>query len=246
MRTKRKIVALAMAMILALGSAGYPRESQAQWAVVDIFAQLQWPQQIAQMLEQVRLAQQYVQQAIFIYGAVSGVRHFGDLLMLATQLGVYRYFPPEYGGTMSGIADLGMLAIEFNRLMSQVSYLTGDSFGSSGSRQATMHLWQVTSIARQGAYGRTAYYQSSQRIPRFLELNARCGSSTEDIMGGVSCQNRLAAEQLLVTNDINMMTATRMIQEAEEREGKQKLLDTYYLMGMEGVPSAPFPSWGGF
>jgi type IV secretion system protein VirB5 len=197
-----------VAVVIALALAG---EARGQWAVFDSSS-------FAQLVAQARTLGEQLDRLEKTYGALSGVRGFGDVLY-NPQLRQYlpadwaRVYDEAAGGAYAGIS--GTLA---------AIRTAENTVGTVAEMEARIVERSRRVALTDKAVGLQAYAGARARLSQIEALMGQI-NRTRDSKGIQELQARIAVEQAAVQHETTKLQLVAMLQRAEERLIEQQKTD---------------------
>lgn len=231
------VTALALAAVTSTANAGIPVIDAANLAQ-SIQQVIAWGQQYTQMVDSINQLRAQYTQLQTTYNSMTGNRGLGTLLNASADQAARRYLPPRGEqidqlalGLVPGYASLQSTVAS---LRATISTLPADTL-PSGSEALNALNAKLDSIATQKALGQAAYSSAEQRTSNVESLVATIGSAN-DPKAIAEMQARIAAEQVLVQNDVAKVQAMAYMQRAEEQRASQRAAE---LIGRWSKPTLP-------
>ncbi|WP_062236794.1 type IV secretion system protein [Aureimonas sp. N4] len=179
--------------------------------------------QVSNQVEQIEQLKSQLDEAKRLYDSVNDFKDVEDIAKLLDSNQIRRYLPENFDDyedllTGKGSGDLASRIASIRAGNKVTGYTaTDDFYGKALERQGMR-------TARGQGIGEVIYETAEDRLGGLKEL--RDSIDRADNVGELTAiSTRLQAEQAMLQNDLMRMQGLKMVQEAEERTGRQTLME---------------------
>lgn len=179
--------------------------------------------QVKNQVEQIKQLKDQLDEAKRLYESVNDFRSIEDVATLLDNDEIRRYLPESFGDyesllTGKGSGDLAERIASIRAGNKVGGYTATDDFYGKALEA------QGLRAARSQGIGEAIYETAEERLGGLEELRDSIDQS--DSMAELTAiSTRLQAEQAMLQNDLMRMQGLKMVQEAEERSGRQELME---------------------
>lgn len=234
-RLQRSMSALAAVITVAAGAATSPASAQGI-PVIDQTSIVNQLRELAQMADQLATMKSQLDEAVRMYGTVTGIRNLDDVLQVAGAQQNREYLPSSMtdaigilrGASGSDPTNLSGIA---GTLRKASDFLSDEQKGQLTEQQRQAYEAGLDATVFQGTFGQAAYDQASQRMGY---LNQQVGSikSAVDPKGIAEIQAAMAAQtNYLLNESIRLMSLSQM---AEAKKDQARMQHDAVVKGMGG------------
>jgi type IV secretion system protein VirB5 len=231
------LAALVLATATSAASAGVPVIDAAN--LVNSAQQVvAWAQQAKDMVDSINQMKAQVTQLENTFASMTGDRGLGTLLNLPADQANRRYLPPQAdqieqlaSGQVPGYSRLQSAVAS---IRATISTLPKDTFAPGSDAEVALNA-KLDSISTQKALGQAAYSSAERRTADVENLVVTIGSAN-DPKAIAEMQARIAAEQVLLQNEVAKVQAMAYMQRVEEQKTAQRAAE---LIGRWSKPTLP-------
>lgn len=190
-------------------------------------------EQVKNQVKQIEHLKSQLDEAKRLYDSVNDFKNVEDVARLLDQDDIRRYLPENFDDyedllTGKGSGDLADRIAAIRSGAKVPGYTATDDFYGKALERQGMHA------ARGQGLGEAIYETAEERLGGLEEL--RDSIDRSDNVGELTAiSTRLQAEQAILQNDLMRMQGLKMVQEAEERTGRQAKEEEYKRKSAENL-----------
>lgn len=217
---KRILASTVLGLALLLSSA----PARAGIPVIDVAAVAQLIQQVMYWTEQIQHMVTQVNQLRQTYQSISGQRGMGQLLALTDA--ARNYLPEDIGPLLDGIdgaagAYAGVSG-QIQSILNANAVLSPQALADLTPEQRALIEDARRAAASLQSLSRTAYGQTSRRFAQLQSLIGQI-SATDDQKAILELSARIQAEQNMLANETNKLTALYQVAQSQELARAQQM-----------------------